>query len=216
MQTVHRVTASLAVLATMASCGAPPTPPTVDESTRRPANSASATELQVCRHQLRNAQLTALEAGQIAQGTLLTMAGMATSRQAVPMCMRQVQKATSTNRVHTALFEFARSRVTLQPEALELIVNDAKSASVVVLRGRTDGVADSVAESRMSRDRAVAVRDVLLRAGIDPARIRTTYQPVGDHVADNSSPAGRALNRRVEIEIYPMAPTMVPSDWIAR
>jgi len=48
-----------------------------------------------------------------------------------------------------------------------------------------------------------------VQAGVDPARIRTTYQPIGDHVADNVSADGRALNRRVEIEIYRELPQVV-------
>jgi outer membrane protein OmpA-like peptidoglycan-associated protein len=72
-------------------------------------------------------------------------------------------------------------------------------------RGRTDGCQDSPADSRIAKDRAEAVKDRLVGAGIDPARIRTTYQPSGDHAADNttkpdaatshiwSSPSGVAL-----------------------
>jgi hypothetical protein len=41
---------------------------------------------------------------------------------------------------------------------------------------------------------------------VDPARIRATYQPTGDYVADNTSLSGRGLNRRVEIELYRAAP----------
>jgi hypothetical protein len=40
-------------------------------------------------------------------------------------------------------------------------------------------------------ERAAAVRDYLVAAGVDPARIRATYQPAGDHVADNASAGGR-------------------------
>ena len=50
------------------------------------------------------------------------------------------------------------------------------------------------------------MRDYLVAAGVDPARIRATYQPVGDHVADNGSDSGRSLNRRVEIELYRALP----------
>ena len=45
-----------------------------------------------------------------------------------------------------------------------------------------------------------------MASGVDPARIRATYQPVGDHVADNGSDSGRGLNRRVEIELYRALP----------
>jgi outer membrane protein OmpA-like peptidoglycan-associated protein len=50
------------------------------------------------------------------------------------------------------------------------------------------------------------VRDYLVAAGVDPARIRATYQPAGDHLADNVSAGGRGLNRSVEIELYRALP----------
>jgi outer membrane protein OmpA-like peptidoglycan-associated protein len=85
-------------------------------------------------------------------------------------------------------------------------VAEAKSAPLVMLRGRTDGQTDTLAESRIARDRANAVRDYLVAAGIDAARIRATHQPTGDPVADNGGSSGQALNRRVEVEIYRVAP----------
>jgi outer membrane protein OmpA-like peptidoglycan-associated protein len=86
----------------------------------------------------------------------------------------------------------------------------------VLLRGRTDGAIDTLAEGRIARDRAAAVRDYLVAAGVDPARIRATYQPVGDHVADNDSASGRDLNRRVEIELYRALPVAQVASSIAR
>lgn len=77
------------------------------------------------------------------------------------------------------------------------------------LRGRTDGSSDAPGEPHRPRACA-AVRDYLVAAGVDPARIRATYQPIGDHVADNSSDSGRGLNRRVEIELYCALPIGMP------
>ncbi|MCY1383969.1 hypothetical protein D9M69_721500 [compost metagenome] len=50
------------------------------------------------------------------------------------------------------------------------------------------------------------MRDYLIVAGVEATRIRTTHQPSGDHLADNSSQRGRNLNRRVEIEVYRVPP----------
>ena len=69
-----------------------------------------------------------------------------------------------------------------------------------------------MAESRIARERANAVRDYLVGVGVDPARIRATYQPAGDHAADNSSPSGKGMNRRVEIEVYRALPVAVSSS----
>jgi outer membrane protein OmpA-like peptidoglycan-associated protein len=49
--------------------------------------------------------------------------------------------------------------------------------------------------------RAVAVRDVLVSLQVQPERIRLFYRGTGHFVANNSSREGKALNRRVEIEL---------------
>ena len=43
----------------LGSCSSAPKPPTVDESNRRPANSAMAIELQACKSDLHNTQIAA-------------------------------------------------------------------------------------------------------------------------------------------------------------
>ena len=82
-----------------------------------------------------------------------------------------------------------------QGEAARL-VEEARSSALIVLRGRTDGSAESPAESRVASERSEAVRAYLVQAGVEPARIRATWQPVGDNAADNASEGGRRLNRR--------------------
>ena len=109
-------------------------------------------------------------------------------------------------------FAYGSSRVDIPADAAQLLVAEAKSAPLVILRGRTDGQTDTLAESRIARDRANAVRDYLVTAGVDAARIRATHQPTGDPVADNGSSSGQALNRRVEIEIYRVAPVALTAN----
>ena len=110
--------------------------------------------------------------------------------------------------VHTALFAFGSARLTLADAEGRRLVDDARDAPLIELRGRTDGAGDSLVDSRIARQRAEAVGGFLVQSGIDPSRIRVTWQPYGDHVADNSLPGGRSLNRRVEIEIYRVQPQM--------
>ncbi|MBZ8143579.1 hypothetical protein CLD22_27565 [Rubrivivax gelatinosus] len=110
--------------------------------------------------------------------------------------------------VHTLLFDFGSSRLELPGDA-QRIVDAALKAPLVVLRGRTDGRKESFAENRMARERTAAAQAWLVRSGVDPLRIRATWQPIGDHVADNAAESGQALNRRVEIEVYRAAPRFV-------
>ena len=51
---------------TLGSCSSPPKPPTVDESLKRPANSAVAVELQVCKSELQNTRILASETTRLA------------------------------------------------------------------------------------------------------------------------------------------------------
>ena len=191
----------------LSSCSSPPKPPTVDESSKRPANSAIAVELQVCKNDLQNTRILATESGRIAESTAATLERLAARQQALAAI--QVPQA---NSVFTVRFEFGSTRVVVSADAASALIEDARSAPLVLLRGRTDGATDAPAESRIARDRANAVRDYLVGAGVDPARIRATYQPAGDHAADNSSPSGKAMNRRVEIEVYRALPVAMSSS----
>ena len=194
-------------LLVLGSCTSPPKPPTVDESTRRPANSALAVELQVCKNDLQNTRISANESGRIAESTAAVLAQVAARQQALALL-----QAPQGNSIYAIRFEFGSARVVVPADIAAPLIEDARSAPLVLLRGRTDGPVDSPAESRIARERAAAVRDYLVSAGINAAHIRATYQPAGDHAADNSSPAGRSMNRRVEIEVYRTLPVaMSPS-----
>lgn len=184
----------------LSSCSSPPKPPTVDESLRRPVNSPVAVELQACRNDLQNTRLLANESGRLAQATAATLANLAARQQMLALMQG------AANRVFTVRFEHGSTRVVVPPEAAAPLIEDAKAAPLVLLRGRTDGSTDVPAESRIARERADAVRAWLVAAGVDANRIRATYQPVGDHVADNSRAEGRGRNRRVEIELYRALP----------
>ena len=110
------------------------------------------------------------------------------------------------NAVYIVPFAFASVQVAVPAAEDRVLIDQARSASLVMLRARTDGQVETAAESRIARERAIAVRAYLVQAGVDPTRVRMTWQPVGDTVSDNGTATGRALNRRVEIELYRLAP----------
>ena len=200
----------------LASCSSPPKPPTVDESQKRPVNSQMAVELQVCKNDLQNTRLMATESGRLAETTATTLANMAARQQILSAMQGATSQQPQANSVFTVRFEFGSTRVIIPTDVAAALVEDAKASPLVLLRGRTDGTSDAPAESRIARDRAAAVRDYLVAAGVDPARIRATYQPAGDHVADNASAEGRTLNRRVEIELYRALPVALSATAIAQ
>ena len=193
-------------LIALASCSSPPQPPHVDDSHRRPVNAQTTVELQACRNELHNTRLTAVESSRLAETTATTLANMVARQRLVAATQTSAGQQPKANRVFTVRFDFGSAHVAIPPDIAAALVEDAKASPLVLLRGRTDGIGDSPVESRMARARAAAVRDYLTSAGVDPARIRATYQPTGDHAADNTSPAGRELNRRVEIEFYRALP----------
>ncbi len=202
-------------LLVLASCSSPPKPPTVDETQKRPVNSQMAVELQVCKNDLQNTRLMATESGRVAETTAATLANLAARQQILTAMQGAPGQQPKANSVFTVRFDFGSTRVVIPTDIAATLVEDAKASALVMLRGRTDGTSDAPAESRIARDRAAAVRDYLVAAGVDPARIRATYQPAGDHVADNASAGGRGLNRRVEIELYRALPVAMSTTAVA-
>lgn len=187
---------------TLVACSSPPKPPTVDESQKRPANAQMAVELQVCKNDLQNTRILATESSRLAETTAATLAHMSARQQ----LLASIQEKAAANSLRIVHFAFNSTQVSIPTAEASALVEEAKVAPLVLLRGRTDGTADSSAESRIAQARANAVRDYLVASGVDPTRIRTTHQPSGDHLADNRNPQGRSLNRRVEIEVYRTLP----------
>ncbi len=194
--------------AALCACTSPPKPPTVDESQKRPANAQMDVELQVCKNDLQNTRIQAHESSNLAETATATLAHMAARQQ----LMASIQAKVQANSVRIVHFDFNSTRVSIPTEEASALVEEAKVAPLVVLRGRTDGTTDSSAESRIAQARANAVRDYLIGSGVDATRIRTTHQPSGDHLADNGNQRGRHLNRRVEIEVYRVPPVSVQAS----
>lgn len=191
----------------LGSCSSPPKPPTVDESRKRPANAAVAVELQSCRSELANTRIVAAEDARIAQASHVLTARIA-ELQALVASHAAAAAAPQRNLLTAVHFDFGSTRWSLPGDDKARIVDAAREAPLIVLRGRTDGAVDSAVEGAIARQRTAVVEQWLVEAGVERARIRSTWQATGDHAADNSLPGGRALNRRVEIEIYRAAPVV--------
>lgn len=212
MQYRSSVTGSAALalpwLLALSSCSTPPKPPTVDESRKRPVNTAMAVELQTCTNDLHNTRIQAAESSRMAEAAHASVRQLAVRQHAIAALQGRATTPQG-NSVYAVRFDFGSTKVAVPAEMSAALIDEARSAPLVVLKGRTDGTIDSAAEARIARERAIAVRDYLVAAGVDAAHIRATYQPVGDHAADNAEATGRAMNRRVEIEVYRSAPVTV-------
>ena len=69
------------------------------------------------------------------------------------------------------------------------------------LSGYTDNVGSVESNFILSKDRAMAVHDALINRGVDPGRMVVEWHGQADPVAPNTTEAGRAKNRRVEMKI---------------
>ena len=86
------------------------------------------------------------------------------------------------------------------PDFGKAIIQAAHAARTIVIRGRTDAEVADEMEGRIALERALKARAFLVGQGIDASKIGLKSLAAGGFIADNSSPQGRRLNRRVEIE----------------
>jgi type IX secretion system PorP/SprF family membrane protein len=101
-------------------------------------------------------------------------------------------------------FEFAFNDATLTPEARAyfddfvglLQMNPTLRLRVV---GHTDNVGSERTNRRVSRARALSVKDYLVAQGVDADRIEINGVGSSEPLVDNTTAANRAKNRRVEL-----------------
>ena len=98
---------------------------------------------------------------------------------------------------------FPSGKSELLPTAKERLSEVAKALkedkrSILVV-GHTDSQGSNEMNDRLSESRANAVRIYLIGEGIEDQRIRSEGMGEAQPVAENTSPEGRANNRRVEI-----------------
>ena len=74
-------------------------------------------------------------------------------------------------------------------------------ADKIKIIGHTDNTGSADYNNKLSLRRAEAVRDYLASLGVDPNKLEVSGAGESKPLADNSTPEGRAKNRRVEIEL---------------
>ena len=80
------------------------------------------------------------------------------------------------------------------------IANDCRDNSIAII-GHSDALGDESWNRRLSRARAQAVADYVIRAGIQQQRVVVEGLGSSQPIADNSTAHGRGLNRRIEFEL---------------
>lgn len=71
----------------------------------------------------------------------------------------------------------------------------------IEIAGHTDDVGEDAANEKLSMARSNSVRAYLLKKGIAASRIISKGYGESQPVADNTTPEGRQLNRRIEVRI---------------
>ncbi len=106
-------------------------------------------------------------------------------------------------------FGFGHSRLGRQGrEAMSAILEEAKTAARIHVRGYTDIIGHMPGNKRLALARAAEIRAYLVKGGIAPDLISTSYC-IDCFIESNESEEGRAANRRA---VVVMRPTMNSPD----
>ena len=104
---------------------------------------------------------------------------------------------------------FAFDSSALTPESKKILDEDQRISRLmgepnirVEVAGHTDSVGSEAYNQKLSERRAQAVVDYLVARGVDPKRLKAVGYGKDKPMASNATDAGRAENRRVELQIF--------------
>ncbi|MFI4940224.1 MAG: outer membrane protein OmpA [Burkholderiales bacterium] len=103
-----------------------------------------------------------------------------------------------------AFFDFDKSIVKPEGKAkLDYLTSKLKDMNleVIVAVGHTDSIGTVEYNQKLSVRRAEAVKKYLISKGVEAKRVYTEGKGKKQPIADNKTSAGRAKNRRVEVEV---------------
>ena len=101
---------------------------------------------------------------------------------------------------------FNTGSAVLKPESFTSLNNlvevmKLKPTMVIEISGHTDDVGDDALNLELSQKRAESVRNYLIKNGIASNRVTAKGYGETQPIADNSTPEGKAKNRRTEVKI---------------
>ena len=132
------------------------------------------------------------------------VAAAAPAAPAAPGAVAPVPTAEKVTFAADAFFDF--DKATLKPDGkakLDDLASKLNSLNleVIIAVGHTDSVGSDAYNQKLSIRRAEAVKGYLVNKGVDAKRVYTEGKGEKQPVATNKTAAGRAQNRRVEIEV---------------
>jgi OOP family OmpA-OmpF porin len=97
-----------------------------------------------------------------------------------------------------AHFASGSALLTLSAEAKTALLAAAARADKIQIRGGTDNSGPVAVNEHLAKERAESMRRLLIDGGIASEKLHTSsFQ--GEYIATNSTVAGRAQNRRVDV-----------------
>lgn len=120
----------------------------------------------------------------------------------VPSLPTYAYATTSAGAVVRVFYPFARTDFEPNEQIAQTLRAGLREAELIEVRGYTDGTVPNPADRRIAIERAERARVWLLANGLDPSKVRTRYFTVGHFLVENATSSGRALNRRVEIDVH--------------
>lgn len=124
----------------------------------------------------------------------------------MPKPLPPIVKVLSLN--ETGGSNFAFDKATLQPSAIDRLTtfsSEVKSSGVapntITITGHTDSVGSDAYNQTLSERRANSVAEFLASQGLNRAKMQVSGRGESQPVASNKTKAGRAQNRRVDINV---------------
>ena len=147
-------------------------------------------------------KLSAAQLDEVRQA-IKTSAGSQVEAKALTARMDRIeaQLVTSATAMVRIQFDTATTDFDVDSAVAHVLVPAAKAAKRINVRGRTDSHVAGEEDPKIALGRALAARKFLVDRGVDGAKIKVFALPAGDFIAPSGTTEGRALNRRVEIEL---------------
>ena len=218
-----------AVVVLLAACSSPPKPATADGGSRVPANDPARVQalqdrtasdrVLLSENNLLKAQVTVLqqklnEMTSIVRDALVLpppmptpakpadpVAAPAALKSAAPQLPLHAFNQTPNGVVIRVFHPFAKTDFEPGELTAKALRDGARDASSIEVRGMTDSPVMNPIDKMIAIKRAEKARIWLVDNGVNPAVIRVRYFSAGQFIADNRTELGRALNRRVEVDI---------------
>lgn len=123
--------------------------------------------------------------------------------------VRVVREGDNITLVMPGNITFDSARVDIKPnflpvlDSVALVVKEFDK-TILDIAGHTDSDGSDSSNLTLSQSRANSVQNYLRGQGVKPERMATVGYGETRPVADNASPEGKALNRRVELTLIPI------------